>query len=65
MLLPHCATRNASHSHPLVGCVGARSRGGSGFAFVLQAAGASAVGRAGSGLGYDGIPNSLAIEFDT
>ena len=41
--------------------------GGDGFAFVLHrdAAGAEAVGSDGRGLGYAGIANSLAIEFDT
>ena len=35
-----------------------------GFAIVLQAQAAGALGRGGSGLGYDGIPNSIAIEID-
>ena len=41
--------------------------GGDGFAFVIQNTSATAVGPNGSGctLGYDGIPNSVAIEFDT
>jgi hypothetical protein len=38
---------------------------GDGFAFVIQDSGATAVGRAGFGLGYADISNSLAIEFDT
>ncbi len=38
---------------------------GDGFAFVIQNAGGQAVGGAASGNGYTGIPNSLAIEFDT
>ena len=39
--------------------------GGDGFAFVIQNAGNNAVGSWGGGLGYAGIKNSLAIEFDT
>lgn len=42
-----------------------RSRGADGFAFVLQNVGPTALGLAGSGLGYDGIFNSLAVEVDT
>lgn len=40
---------------------------GDGFAFVIQGAGATALGATGQGafIGYDGIPNSIAIEFDT
>lgn len=40
-----------------------RSRGGGGFAFVVQGEGPYALGR--DGLGYAGINNSLAVEFDT
>jgi len=38
-----------------------------GLAFVIQnaAAGTTALGGGGGGIGYDGIPNSLAVEFDT
>ncbi len=38
-----------------------------GIAFVIQnaAAGTAALGGGGGGIGYDGIPNSLAVEFDT
>mmetsp|Transcript_27793 Transcript_27793/g.90416 ORF Transcript_27793/g.90416 Transcript_27793/m.90416 type:complete len:554 (-) Transcript_27793:1828-3489(-) len=39
--------------------------GGDGFAFVLQSNGSSSVGESGDQLGYGGIPDSLAIEFDT
>jgi hypothetical protein len=46
--------------------------GADGFAFVIQGVGPSALGREASGLGYAdpalgdaGIPNSVAIEFDT
>lgn len=42
-----------------------RSRGADGIAFVLQDESAVALGNAGSGLGYEGIYNSLAIELDT
>lgn len=42
-----------------------RSRGGDGFAFVLQAQSPTAMGRGGNGLGYSGIPGSVAVEFDT
>ena len=35
-----------------------------GITFVL-AAGATGLGAAGGGLGYQGVPNSVAIEFDT
>lgn len=36
-----------------------------GFAFVLQAFGPSARGGSGSNMGYAGLTNSLAVEFDT
>ncbi|OQR96547.1 hypothetical protein ACHHYP_15408 [Achlya hypogyna] len=42
-----------------------RSRGGDGFAFVLQNVDETVIGRGGSGLGYDGLLNALSIEFDT
>ena len=42
-----------------------RSTGGDGFAFVLQVDSPDALGTPGMGLGYDGIENSIAIEFDT
>jgi len=40
-------------------------RGGDGFALVLHTAGAAALGGAGAGLGYAGLPNGVALEFDT
>lgn len=42
-----------------------RSRGADGFAFVIQNVSPTALGLAGSGLGYEGIFNSLAVEVDT
>ncbi len=39
--------------------------GADGFTFTIQNAGQSALGLYASGIGYYGIPNSLAIEFDT
>ena len=42
-----------------------KSRGSDGFAFVIQAQSMYALGENGMGLGYQGIENSLAIEFDT
>jgi hypothetical protein len=39
--------------------------GGDGLAFVIQSEGASALGSAGEGIGYAGLPNSLALELDT
>ncbi|KAJ3031331.1 UNVERIFIED_CONTAM: peptide-N4-(N-acetyl-beta- glucosaminyl)asparagine amidase [Siphonaria sp. JEL0065] len=38
--------------------------GADGFAIVLQSAGGTAIGNGGGGLGYAGIPHSIAIEFD-
>eukprot|EP00604_Paraphysomonas_vestita_P000269 CAMPEP_0174826522 /NCGR_PEP_ID=MMETSP1107-20130205/44161_1 /TAXON_ID=36770 /ORGANISM="Paraphysomonas vestita, Strain GFlagA" /LENGTH=407 /DNA_ID=CAMNT_0016059855 /DNA_START=1485 /DNA_END=2705 /DNA_ORIENTATION=- len=42
-----------------------RSRGADGIAFVIQNSSSVALGEAGSGIGYSGIFNSLAIELDT
>ena len=43
-----------------------RSRGADGFAFVVHnSPNAKALGRGGRGIGYDGIENSIAVEFDT
>ncbi len=39
--------------------------GGAGFAFVIQNNPSPLLGKGGSGLGYDGTPRSVAIEFDT
>jgi hypothetical protein len=41
------------------------SRGGDGLAFVFQNANDIALGVNASGMGYEGIANSLAVEFDT
>lgn len=38
---------------------------GDGMAFVIQDEATTALGGTGSGLGYDGITRSIAIEFDT
>lgn len=40
-------------------------RGGDGFAFVVQNFGEQTLGQGGGGLGYGGIPNAVAVEFDT
>ncbi|TYZ64247.1 hypothetical protein PybrP1_004419 [[Pythium] brassicae (nom. inval.)] len=42
-----------------------RSRGGDGFAFVVQNDAAIGVGSGGRELGYGGLRNALAVEFDT
>jgi hypothetical protein len=42
-----------------------RSRGADGFAFVIQAESPVALGAAGMQLGYGGMRDSVAIEFDT
>jgi hypothetical protein len=39
--------------------------GADGFSFIIQDAGANALGGIGAGIGYTGIPRSLAVEFDT
>jgi hypothetical protein len=44
---------------------GGAEAGADGFAFVLQPTDATQLGESGQGLGYTGIPNSLAVEFDT
>jgi hypothetical protein len=38
---------------------------GDGFAFVIQSTGSAALGEAASGNGYEDIPSSVAVEFDT
>jgi hypothetical protein len=39
--------------------------GADGIAFVLQGGDGFSLGESGGGLGYAGVPNSLAVEFDT
>ncbi|KAI9267902.1 hypothetical protein BDA99DRAFT_504305 [Phascolomyces articulosus] len=39
--------------------------GADGFAFVIQAIGPTALGQGGCEMGYGGLKNSVAIEFDT
>jgi hypothetical protein len=39
--------------------------GGEGLAFVIQNAGVPSLGPAGAGMGYAGVFNCLAVEFDT
>lgn len=46
------------------GCAG-QTGGGEGLAFVLQGARPDSIGEDGGGLGYEGIPDSFAVEFDT
>ncbi|KAG2388361.1 hypothetical protein C9374_000525 [Naegleria lovaniensis] len=43
----------------------ASGTGADGFAFLLHSNPQNNLGMGGSGLGYEGIPNSIAIEFDT
>ena len=40
-------------------------RGGDGLALLLHTAGPAALGGAGAGLGYAGLANGIALEFDT
>jgi len=40
-------------------------RGAGGLALVVQASGAGALGAGGAGLGYGGVQNGVAVEFDT
>ncbi|KAJ3282298.1 peptide-N4-(N-acetyl-beta- glucosaminyl)asparagine amidase [Rhizoclosmatium sp. JEL0117] len=42
----------------------ANGKGGDGLAIVLHNAGKNAIGTNGDGLGYHGIPSSIAVEFD-
>ena len=39
--------------------------GADGIAFVIQNTSPEIIGKTGGGIGYDGIPNSIAFEFDT
>lgn len=40
-------------------------QGADGLAFIIQAAGKNTLGEGGCQLGYGGIKNSIAVEFDT
>lgn len=53
--------RNGSNNH----CNDNSIPGADGLAFVIQSFIPFAIGNHGGGIGYDGIPYSLAIEFDT
>jgi hypothetical protein len=54
-----CKTQDDIYTH-------CRSRGADGVAFVIHnSPKADALGRSGRGIGYDGIENSIAVEFDT
>ncbi len=46
-------------------CIDNSLPGADGLAFVVQNFIPYAIGLSGGGIGYEGIPNSLAIEFDT
>lgn len=39
--------------------------GGDGIAFVIHASPATSIGGLGVGIGYEGIPDAVAVEFDT
>jgi hypothetical protein len=41
------------------------NNGGDGFALVIQNSSGTALGATGGGMGYGGITNSVAVEFDT
>jgi glucose/arabinose dehydrogenase len=46
--------------------ISAQDAGGAdGFAFVIQNSAVNAIGEGGCQIGYDPIPNSVAVEFDT
>jgi hypothetical protein len=44
---------------------GGLSGGADGFAFIIQNNDSNSMGNSAEGIGYDAIPNSIAIEFDT
>ena len=74
-LTPQITTKSggAWYSTPQVATVGfettfqfqVTSLGSDGFAFVLQDGGDTVLSGGGGSMGYDKLPNSLAIEFDT
>ncbi|OJX56878.1 MAG: hypothetical protein BGO89_10145 [Candidatus Kapaibacterium thiocyanatum] len=39
--------------------------GADGIVFVVQNSGPTALGKSGEGIGYEGMPKTLAVEFDT
>merc|ERR1712100_982885 len=53
-----CSTMDDVHTH-------CRARGADGVAFVLHGQSSAELGEGGAQMGYGGIPNSLAVEFDT
>ncbi len=62
---PLPVSANTSFSTRFVFRMSGSGDGADGMAFVLQSQGASALGVGGSGLGYQNITPSLAIEIDT
>ena len=52
-------------SSPTGGTDSAQAAGGDGFTFCIQPNSNTAIGDTGEGLGYGGIGNSIAVEFDT
>lgn len=64
-----CVPCVVRHVLPLSQRLGAthtvRSRGGDGFAFVVHNDNAVSMGQPASGMGFVGIRNGIAIEFDT
>lgn len=56
---------NTSFSTRFVFRMHGSADGADGMAFVLQGVQATALGAAGGGLGYSGIAQSVAVEFDT
>ena len=54
----HCQFMDDVYTH-------CRSRGGDGFAFVVQNYDQVALGKGGMEMSYGGIRNSIAVEFDT
>jgi hypothetical protein len=54
----HCSRMNDAYTN-------CRSRGADGLAFVIQDAHPSALGRAGGGQGWGGLPRTVAVSFDS
>lgn len=57
MLLLCCLYHMSYYVHARIGA--------DGLAFVIQGVSPVSLGNSGSGLGYEGIANSLAVEIDT